>query len=352
MRIHLSILAVGALCVAVTAQTTYQRWDMHPGQTSFTSRGNIGTGTGQIFQGVHASTNRGVLGTQRGSSTSCAIGRVNTITQDQNCSTREKFGWIVRGGTDSGGPGTGAGAILGTITGLSLPNSANTGACAWGLTSTLAPTARIKVPVTRMYGYGLSLGPSPKWTADGQSIHASRSADFAAANTHRVHGAASQEDQGWQIVGAATAASNPSQKRSWRLSIDGADVAVMKLRCDGRQGYGGSYPASSTPSTALAWDAQLNGGSGSGGAATVAIVGASRSTGSPMPPYLAQGNCLFLNGPFLFLFGPAASASGVGVVPLLPLVPATAAGAGTFHLQAALGLASGVKMTNSQSVTP
>ena len=352
MRIHLSILAVGALCVAVTAQTTYQRWDMHPGQTSFTSRGNIGSGSGSVYQGVHASTNRGVIGSQVKKSCQASIARLNTITQDQNCSTREKFRWSVRGGTDSGGPGTGSGALLGGVGGLSLPNSATTGACAWGLTATLAPTARIKIPTSRMFAYGLDLPPSPNWTMDGQSVHASRSTDVAANNTHRNHGAASQEDQGWQIIGTATAASNASQKRSWRLSIDGADVAVMKLRCGGRQGYGGSYPNSSTPSTALAWDARLNGGSGCSGAASVAIVGVARTTGTPMPFFLGQGNCLYVTGPYLLLFGPAASAAGVAVVPILPYIPASASGAGTFHLQGALGIATGIKLTNSQSVPP
>jgi len=352
MRIHLSILAVGALCVAVTAQTTYQRWDMHPGQTSFTSRANIGSGTGSVYQGAHASTNRGVLGSQVKRSCLATIARVYTVTQDQNCSTREKFRWVVRSGTDSGGPATGSGAILGGIGGLSTPNSGTTGACAWGLSQTLAPTARIKIPTSRMFAFGLDLPRAPNWTMDGQSVHSSRSTDVSTNNTHRNHGAASQEDQAWQIIGTATAARNCSQKRSWRLSIDGADVAVMKLRCGGRQGYGGSYPNSSTASTALAWDARLNGGRGCSGAASVAIVGAARTGGTPMPFFLGQGNCLYVTGPYLLLFGPKASTSGIAVVKILPFIPASAKGAGTFHLQGALGIATGIKLTNSQSVTP
>jgi len=291
------------------------------------------------------------MGSQVKRSCVATIARLNTITQDQNCSTREKFRWVVRRGTNVAGPGTGAGAILGGVGGLMLPNSASTGACAWGLTATLAPTARIKVPSTVFFGYGLDLPRAPLWTMDGQSVHASRSTDVAANNTHRNHGAASQEDQAWQIIGTATAASNASQKRSWRLSVDGADVAVMKLRCGGRQGYGGSYPNSSTASKALAWDARLNGGSGCSGAASVVIVGANR-TAAAMPPFLALGNCLYLKGPYLLLFGPAASAAGVAVVPILPFVPASASGAGTFHLQGALGVAAGIKLTNSQSVIP
>jgi hypothetical protein len=341
MRIHLTILAASVMCAALTAQTTYQNWDMHPGFTSFTSRGNIGTGSGSIYQGVHSATNRGVLDVGG----KCVIGRFNTISQDQNCRTQEKWGYVVRSGTDATGPFTASGAVLGRVLGLTTPPAS--GGCAFSITTTLAPRARISVPCTRMWAYGIEHGPSPLWTMDGMSTHASRgNPNTSTSQKHLSNNL--QADQSWQILGTATAASNTTNSRSWRLSARGVNNAVLKLTCGGERGYGGSYPIASTSTAPKAWAARLDGGSGVSGAASVVAVGSSRLVGATF----GTGARLYIGGPYLVIIGPAASASGVAVIPILPFVPASASGAGTFHLQAAFGTTSGIRLTNSQSVIP
>lgn len=344
MRIHLTILAAGAMCAALTAQTTYQNWDMHPSFTNFTSRGNIGSGAGSIYQGVHSATNRGVLDVGG----ICVIGRFNTISQDQNRGTIEKFGYVVRSGTDATGPFTASSAVLGTVTGLTTPGG--TGGGAFSITTTLAPSARIKVPCTRMWAYGLELPKSPSWSSDGLSTHIARGDGNTGANPDRHYAHTTAANQAWQIIGTATAALNPSLKRSWRLSARGVDNAVMKLTCGGstRRGYGGSYPRASTSSAPLAWATRLDGGANCSGAASVVAIGSSRTTGA----FFGVGANLYLGGPFLVIIGPAANSSGVAVIPILPFIPASASGAGTFHLQGAFGTSIGIKLTNSQSVIP
>lgn len=339
MRIHLMILATTTLLSAVSAQTpSTQTWDMHPGVTSFTSRGNIGTGFGEVLQGVHQTTNRGVLDIGG----SAAITRMSTITQDQNCSTRERFSYVVRSGTDTAGPLTSTGAVLGVIAGLSLPNSTRTTPCAWGLTSNLTASTAIKVPSQRHFSYGLRLpvGGAANWSMDGQSVHASNT---AAQNSH-----ATQEDHAWQIIGTASAAAHPSAKRTWRLSIGRQGAAVMKLRCGGRQGMGGSFPKASTSATPLAWTAQIRGGSDVGGGSTIVALAVTRTLNVP----IGSGANLFITPPYFMFFGPAANAAGLANVNLLPFVPASASGAGTFPMQGAIGTSTVLKLTNSQSVKP
>jgi hypothetical protein len=342
MRRHSFLLALTLISSALSAQTTYQRWDMYPGATSFTSRGNIGPGVGEVLQGVHQTTNRGVMDVAR----RCQIRRFNTITQDQNCATNEGFDFVVRSGKDAHGPATGSRGILGAIKGLTLPKSNRNGACAWSVSSTLTAANAIGVPCVRHWSYGVSLHAAPGWTMDGQSVHATSST--SGANSHRNH--SRNEDQSWQIVGTAIAASHPSQKRSWRLSTFVSDGVVMKLRCDGRAGYGGSFPIASTSAAPLAWDAQLDGGANCAGLKSVVAIGVARAH-APAPAG-SRGAGLYVHGPYFVFFGAKASSTGVAIVPLLPFIPKSLAGAGRIHLQGVLGNASVMKLSNSQSVIP
>jgi hypothetical protein len=343
MRYPSLLLAAVVVGNSLTAQTSYQAFSLHPGITSFTSRGNNGVNSGQIFQGVHTSTFRGVMD----SGGAARIGRLHVVIQDQNCSTREGFDYVVRDGSDVAGPGTGSSSLLGTVTGIALPNSAKTTACAWGLTTTLAATAAITVPAVGHWSFGVLLPPAPNWTMDGVSIHATR------ATSHNSH--PRQEDQAWQILTNAVTAIHPSQKRSWRFTAfvgdhPGQSVGgVMKLRTGGRQGYGGSFPIASSSSVPLKWDAQLNGGLANKGAASVVVIGVSRIAGVPF----GIGARLFVNGPYVMFSGPVADSRGLAIVPLLPFVPASAALAGRFYLQGALVHPLGlITMTNSQTVIP
>ena len=343
MRYTSLLLAAVVVGSSLVAQTSYQAFSLHPGITSFTSRGNNGVFSGQVLQGVHTSTFRGVMD----SGGAARIGRFHVVIQDQNCSTREGCNYEVRDGSDAAGPGVGSSSLLGTVTGIALPNSAKTTACAWGLTTTLAATAAIAVSAVGHWSFGVLLPRAPQWSMDGVSIHATRAA------SHNSH--PRQEDQAWQILTSALTATHPPQKRSWRFTAfvgdhPGQSVGgVMNLRTGGRQGYGGSFPIASSASVPLKWDAQLNGGLANKGAASVVVIGASRIAGVPF----GVGTRLFVNGPYVMFSGPVADSYGVAIVPLLPFVPASAASAGRFDLQGALVHPLGlITLTNSQTVIP
>jgi hypothetical protein len=343
MRYASLLLAIAVVGSPLAAQTSYQAFSLHPGITSFTSRGNNGVFSGQILQGVHASTFRGVMD----SGGAARIGRFHVVIQDQNCSTREGFNYVVRDGSDAAGPGVGSSSLLGNVIGIALPNSAKTTSCAWGLITTLAATAAITVPVVGHWSFGAFLPRAVNWTMDGVSVHATR------ATSHYSHPL--QEDQAWQILANSVAATHPSQKRSWRLTAfvgdhPGQSVGgVMKLRTGGRQGYGGSFPIASSSSIPLKWDAQLNGGLANKGAASVVVIGVSRIAGVPF----GIGARLYVNGPYVMFSGSVADSRGLAIVPLLPFVPASAALAGRFYLQGALVHPLGlITMTNSQTVIP
>jgi hypothetical protein len=338
MRTFVSILTVSLLSTTVVAQTTYQRWDMHPNRTSFTSRGNIGSGWGAIYQGVHASTNRGVLDVGG----KCHISRFHTISQDQNCQTKETFGFCVRIGSDASGPSPTVAGLIGLVAGLRTPNNGSA-ACAFAITTTLARP--IAVPSTQHWSFGINLDPAPTWTMDGLSTHAARGAPTTTP-LHNSH--ARQADQAWQIIGPATVATHPSQRRSWRYGVDVADGAVLNLQCNGKPGYGGSYPEASTASAPFAWSARVEGGPRSAGANTAIVIGTGRIAGVSF----GIAADLYLLGPYAIFPGPIANATGLAIIPLLPFVPASASGAGVFHLQAVLGNSRGLKLTNAQSVIP
>ena len=89
---------------------------MHPGTTSFTSRGNVGTRSGEIFSGVLSSQWYGVgdVGGPNGA-TATANSQVSGFTavcQDQDQSTGETYHWLIRQGTDAAGPGVPASDVL------------------------------------------------------------------------------------------------------------------------------------------------------------------------------------------------------------------------------------------------
>lgn len=335
MKIAFSCAAIAVLAAAVGAQSTFQQWDMFSGSVAGSSRASLGAAAGEMLQGVHASSNRGVLDVGGMSQ----VRQFSLVTQDQNCATTETFSFVVRSGDDVTGPVAGAPGLLGGVSGLTLPSSTTNGPCAWSLTVTLPASAPIMVPTTQHWSYGIGVSAAPTLPADGQSVQLSIN------STHNTHSRV--EDHAWQII--AGAVSHPSANRAWRMSVYAEDGAVLKLRCGGVQSYGGSFPRASTAGAPLALDARIDGGSNCAGAVAVAALALTRTSGFPV----FAGANLYL-GPFnsAVYFGGPADSAGVAVVPILPFVPAIAAGVGTIHCQGALDASGVVKLTNSQSITP
>jgi hypothetical protein len=372
MRIHLSLMAAVALVGSVSAQSTTQYFGIDGFQTSFTSRGGISSGSGEILQGFHASHHRGVL-ENNGNNTnaSCSITSLRLITQDQNNTSQETFNWVVRAGDDVNGPtlGTGAGLIATTANITTPPPGANPNRIvAWQLTSNLTTPINVGF-CDKFLSIGTFLGTSSGWTMDGQSNHTSFS--FGGGTPQRKHhntwidNGTSGIEHSWQILGTATAASNPGSGRSWRYWA-GTNGAIMNLGCGtngnrtptpGGYGMGGMFPKTSNSASPLSFQARLNGGSGMSGAASVAVLSLIPSWQIPVlvVPF-GSGARLYLPnlGATFFFFGPAANGAGVSVVPIAPFVPSLGnTSLATFPIQGALDTrATGIRLTNGQAVTP
>jgi hypothetical protein len=363
MRIHLSLMAAVALVGSISAQSTVQYFSIDGHTTSFTSRGGISSGNGEILQGFHASHHRGVL-ENNGNNTnaSCTITTLQLVTQDQNNTSQETFNWVVRSGDDMNGPttGTGAGLLMSTANINTPPAGASPNRIvAWRITSTLATPFNVGF-CDKFLSVGTYLNNSSGWTMDGQSNHTSFGSGARMHHNTWLDTGTAGIEHAWQIIGTATAASNPGSTRSWRYFV-GTNGAVMNLGCgtNGRGGYGmgGMYPKTSNSSSPLSFQAKLNGGSGMSGAASVAVLSLIPSWQIPVlvVPF-GSGARLYLPnlGATFFFFGPAANGAGVSVVPIAPFIPSLGnTSLATFPFQGALDTrATGIRLTNGQAVTP
>lgn len=242
-------------------------FEIYPGVTSFTSRGNIaGAASGEVHQGFHGS-HWGCIGDS--GSASSIIG-VTYLTQDQNALTPELYDLVVRSGTDSAGPTPGAPGELSTIVGLTTPSGAATGA-AWFITADFATPCAI--PEKGFFSAGLGLGINPLWPADGQSVHASSTQLTQQSGPH-------QGDHAWQIL-TGPVVSHPSGGRSWRI----APRVLTPILQNGvfatggtaySRGMGGMFP----PMTTHGWSTHITAGSkyAGGFAATFLSTGQLAST--------------------------------------------------------------------------
>lgn len=200
---------------------------LKPTTTSFTSRGNIGTGLGDILTGLHSSHWRGI----GDNGTACEVTGFRAILQDQNSATQESYHWIARSGSDTNGPTTGTGGLLHRIGPLNMPQVSAGGSHAWILTVTLSTPAAI--PCESHLSFGTELSAQPAWPADGMSCHASTS---ALADQH-----ANATDMSWQIIGTAAGATHPSSKRSWAQRALVA-TPTLQMSVNGKKSIGGMFP--------------------------------------------------------------------------------------------------------------
>jgi hypothetical protein len=350
MRIHLTILAAALSCSATMAQTN-QEIGMQGKQTSFTSRGTIGSANGELFQAFHASHHNEMAATVSGTVNDVTVLRV--VHQDQNCATNETWDWVIRSGDDTNGPLSGTPGILGEVTGLNLPNSTVTTPCAWGQTLTLAATARINLPVDKHFALGIRLTPSANWTMDGHSVHTSfGSAAYPHQNSWTETNATLAQSTAWNFVGTATMATQPSNFRTFRLYFRHHGIA-MQLGCGGAYGTGGLWPLASTASAPLAYTARIRGGAASSGGATVAVL----APAGLFPVAVPFGDMARLRinpAGMLLFYGPAANPSGESIVPIAPFIPTLGAPPGTmFPFQGAVDtVATGIRLSNTQWVEP
>lgn len=226
-RLPLSLVAAAALGTVASAQ---QALEIYPGVTSFASRGNTGTGAGELIQGFHSSVNHG-LGDN---GTNCVIAGNRYLVQDQVGATADTYSIVLRSGTDAAGPTPGAAGEIARGGPFAMPPSTAPGPVAWIITLTWATP--IAVPCTGFFSVGLDL---PVATSSADLILAQAANNVANAQH------ASSVDMAWQLIGGTV--SHPSQKRSWRLGLILAQNALQAGNSDATApgthfGNGGYFP--------------------------------------------------------------------------------------------------------------
>ena len=236
MRLYSSLSSVLVLSAALSAQNLVE----YQAPTNFTSRGNIGTGTGEILQGFHSAQWHAL-----GKAAAGNVGEINGFRgtfQDQDRATLEKYNWVVRRGTDAAGPTTGTPGEIFVSTPQSL-TPVGTGKV-FAVTVTLALRTPVKVPCDKFFAVGIRL-QAAKWTADGQSCHMSRG-----DNTQGDDPSTKLVEMAWQIVGSATSATHPSLKRSWKMGFlqnaPALQLGNFRGTASSRFGTGGHFPIPGT----------------------------------------------------------------------------------------------------------
>ncbi|MCB9869273.1 MAG: hypothetical protein H6837_05395 [Planctomycetes bacterium] len=237
---NLSLLTSVLLFSGVVA--AQQPLEIYPGTTSYTSRGNLGTGAGELHQGFHAAYWRSI----GDDGSKCTITQWFGVIQDQNAGTQENLYAVWRRGDDATGPGVTATDIISRVGPYALPTG--TGTQAWGLTSA-ALTPAVTLPdclentsgYKGMFSFGMEFLAAPGWTADGLSIHA------ATGTAQYAH--TGLQDHAWFYTGPpATAMTRSGTRDSWRLALLTTQGSLQM--CNGvaaasndRCGMGGLFPA-------------------------------------------------------------------------------------------------------------
>ncbi len=319
MRI-LSVLAIALLAAPSFAQYV----SLYPGTTSFTSRGNIGTGSGDILMGLHNSHWRGI----GDDGAACTVSGFRSTLQDQNIATQESYHWVVRSGSDANGPTTGSGGLLHRFGPLNAPSGAGGGA-AWFLTTNLSTPAAM--PCEAHVSIGIELSAQPAWNTDGMSCHASTS---ALADQH-----ANALDMAWQIIGSASSATHPSSKRSWSHRALLANP-TLQMSINGKKSIGGMFPV-----VGGTYAGQVTGAEA--GANAMLFLGVdAQATGVVLVPGTAHLHLGYTKIKLLT----AATVSASGVADLALATVPSQVPAFTLWLQAAI-IGSSDKLTNAQAPT-
>ena len=336
----LSFALAAAVCTAagLSAQQPFEIW---PGATSLTSRGGIATtASGELHQGFHAAQNAG-LGDN---GTSCTVGGMRVVAQDEVGVTTGTFNIRLRQGSDAAGPGTLATDSLGYFGPVNLPASANPGAVAWIMTLTFAP---VTVPTGGFFSAGVELLTEISGT-DFVSVHVTN------AGPNGQH--ASSVDMAWQII--AGAVSHPASKPCWRIGLILPQNALQAANVDNvgtlaHFGNGGYFPntrLTGVLSQGLAFRVFHN--LGAGGAAVVLT-----SLGGVAAPTSVFGinNRVYLNLPTLMAVQMTAGPSDGSTLPSLGngigALPSLGGFALTFQAAVVNPAAGTIDMTNAVVTT-
>ncbi|MCB9919678.1 MAG: hypothetical protein H6832_14840 [Planctomycetes bacterium] len=238
----IAILAFGAF-FAVDGRA--QNQILYSGPKSYTSRGHLGTGDGELLQGFHAEQWR-ALGEPDSTG---KVGRIDALradsVQDQEQATQESFRWVLRSGDATAGPTTGASGELFVSGDIVLGPGVGTGPIAWSITTTL--TTPIVVPSEAFFAVGIRLPASPFWSNDGLSLWATSQPTDGSSNK--------QVDMAWQILGSASRATHPSEKRTWRVGFHQSAPALQLGHFSALRplsyAQGGQFPIAGTDGLAL-----------------------------------------------------------------------------------------------------
>ncbi len=230
-----TLLAAALLCVSVSAQNEITNF---PRATNFTSRGSNATSLGEILMGYHKANWRGI---GQWLPVKTEINKLWAVVQDQDVSTQEKYNWVIRKGTDAKGPTVGkAGEIYVSATLTSPPRTGTI--AAFAITHILKTP--ISIPPTSFFAMGIRLSAAPKWTKDGLSCHMA-SGTKTSAGASGAEAGTQQVDQAWDILLNAKAATHPSMKRCWRMSIFVKNPAFQVgnvFKSGNNYGPGGLFP--------------------------------------------------------------------------------------------------------------
>jgi hypothetical protein len=327
-----TLLTLTVLAPFAPAQQTFELW---PGRTTFTSRGNIGVGSGETLQGVHATHHRG-LGDNRAA---CVLPNFVGMLQDQNAASRETFHWVVRAGSDANGPGADSASLLAQVGPLQTPKSTTNSPFAWSLTTSITKAVQLK-DCRSHFSFGIRLGVSPGWTRDGLSTHTTfGSSRYPHQGTHPR-----AEDHAWQILSTATVATHTSNKRTWRYGLR-LDNGVLQLGNGGAMyGMGGMFPAANKPVTARArFGTRMSGGT------SVLYLSTGRMNGVILLPNTTR---LYLDGTFYVVSSRSISVTGEATHTISSSLPAACAGSPRHFVQA-VAIKGGVfVVTNLHAINP
>jgi len=335
----LSVLTVG-LILHSTAIAHNQAFAIHPGSTSYTSRGNLGTGSGELLMGLHTSHWRGLGDNGR----ACEITQLGLVDQDQNSNTQEQFHLVLRNGTDANGPGTASTDLIGRFGPLSMPSTPTGSINAWIQTSTLSsPQA---VPCDAHYGWGAELTNSSNWSRDGMSVHTA----FSRTNRNMQYCHLNSEVHGYYFpAGSATATRDLGNGRTWRLRMGiSADRNVLQMGATGnvlgggtnqRYGMNGMFP--NTGETLSARYTQC-----AAGDVVMSFIGFAYGPALP----LGTSSRLYLNTAFFMNLGTTTSAGG-SETHLFGATPATPSIIGPLPFQGAIITGNDLNLSNANSTS-
>ncbi|MEE2887069.1 MAG: hypothetical protein VX951_06520 [Planctomycetota bacterium] len=331
------LLTVGLIASTVVAQS--RSFEIHPGSTNASSRGGLGTVSGETLMGLHSSHWRGLGDT----GIQCEVTQLGLVDQDQNSSTQESFHLVIRSGSDANGPGTGAVDLIARYGPFSMPSTPVGSINAWIQTVTLSTPAVI--PCEAHFAWGVELTNSPNWASDGMSCHTSF--NRTGSNGQFCHPNA--ETHGYYFTTGSAQATG--EVRTWRHRLGLSSARnILQLGASGvslgggtrqRYGLGGMFPATGETLTGRVTQCIA-------GDTVWSYLGATYIGGGLS---VSPATRLWLNpSPFMVLVG-SSTATGGSETHFYGPMPSVSSAIGPLPFQAAVIRGGAALLTNSNAVT-